>query len=125
MAAWTSLDYKSKILHHKPNARYQVLRLPELMQRAEQRILLLVLHYLIISRYPPPPEGTLLVTVRRSSIFLSRQVIFHITTCNSTRGPTWNISRVQYWSAVYTYINTTHIYNEKTDIISKIDDATV
>jgi hypothetical protein len=125
MAAWTYLDYKSKILYHKPNARNQVLRLPELMQRVEKRIRLLVLHYLIISHYPPPPEGTLLVTVRCSSIFLSRQVIFHITTCNNTRGPTWNIRRVQYWSAVYTYINTTRISNEKTDIISKIDDATL
>ena len=52
-------------------------------------------------------------------------MIFHITTCNSTRGPTSNMKRVQYWSAVYTYINNTCSCNEKTDIISKIDDATI
>jgi len=31
MATWTSLDYKSKIVHRKHSARHQVLRLPELM----------------------------------------------------------------------------------------------
>lgn len=73
----------------------------------------------------PVPQLDLIRNCQMLIDIFAQQVIVHIITSSSISGHTSNITRAQYYQTVYIYISTTRSCNEKTDIISKIDDPAI